>query len=182
MNFLREIRLGGALLTLGGIVTTEDERGRKTHHYVGWVWNPWDSATGRTVAAKNQVTLKGDPGPATIEVYSSSLKERKLLNKLEPTFINPQREVRVWDYEEPLTVIIRGQGTTESWTVSHWRLFSGRIVFDLAKNKIWVEHLTQKLNLTDNQRTVDEDGMKQVIAETQLDHGMKNGKPRRQRN
>jgi len=186
-KLLREIRVGEALISLGGCISTEDERGKQTHYYVGLFWNPWECPTGRTVAAKNHISVAGDPGRVSIGVFSSSLKERKLLEELNPTFVNVGKGIRVWEYEQPLTLLIKGEKESESWTLSHWKMFSGRVVFDLAKNKIRPTEdkpLSQPLPIPpdlngDNHRPKDEDlddATKKAIAEAQMDHGLrKNG-------
>lgn len=167
-EFLKQYRVGGAQITFGGYISTEDDRGRPTHYYVGLLWNPWDSETGRTVAAKNHVSIEGDPGPkVSIRVFSASLKDRKALEEIRPTFTNAGKKVWVWEYDQPLVVFIEGERDSESWTVSHWRMFSGRVIFDLAKNKIQLK--TCAVNDDGHKPSDDlDEATKQAIAGEQL--------------
>lgn len=140
-KFLKQQRVGNSLITLRGSITTEDERGRPTCHDVGLLWNPWECETGRTVAAKNYVSIQGNPGDKiSINIFAISIRDRKVLEELKPTFTNAREELWIWEYETPIAVFISGERDSESWTVSHWRMFSGRVVFDLAKNKIRLEN------------------------------------------
>lgn len=137
-KFLKEFMVGNAKLILSGLVFTEDTRGRRIPHSCGLFWNPWE-CDDHTVAAQNSVTIEGDPGSKiSIKVYAISLRDRTTIEELKPTFSNSTKEVWVWEYDAPIAIFIDGQRDSESWTVSHWRMLSGRIVFDLAKNKIQI--------------------------------------------
>lgn len=137
-------RIGNSVLAFGGTVITEDSRGRRVPHSCGLFWNPWDELA-RTVAALNSFSIEGNPGPkVSIKVFAVSLRDRKILEELKPTFANSAKEIWVWEYEVPVAVFINGTSdATETWTVSHWKMLSGRVVFDLAKNKIQLETKVQ---------------------------------------
>jgi hypothetical protein len=169
-KFLKQFKAGNSTLTFGGSITTEDERGRPNYHDVGLFWNPWDCEVGRTVAAKNHVSIQKDPGDKiSIKVFMISIRDRKVLEELKPTFTNAREELWVWEYEQPIAVFINGERDSESWTVSHWRMFSGRVIFDLAKNKIRLENFKspEPGNGHKSSDELDEE-TKQVLAGTQL--------------
>jgi len=169
-KFLKEYKVGNTLIRFGGSITTEDERGRPNYHDVGLFWNPWDCETGRTVAAKNHVSIQGDPGDKiSIKIFMISIKDRKVLEELKPTFTNAREELWIWEYDQPIAVFISGERDSESWTVSHWRMFSGRVVFDLAKNKIRLENFKspEPGNGHKSGDELDEE-TKQALAGTQL--------------
>jgi len=135
-KFLKQYGVGGCELTFAGHITTEDDLGVRTHYYVGLFWSPWECKTGKTVAAENHVSIKGNPGgKVSIRVFTVSLKNRKVLRELEPTFRNSGKNIWVWENREALAVLLDGERDAETWVVSHWRMFSGRTVFDLAKNR-----------------------------------------------
>lgn len=160
--------VGGASLTFGGIVTTEDEMGRRTYNDLGLFWDPRRSKTGRTVETKNHISIQGDPGAkASIRVFSASIRERKALDELQPSFINERRGIKVWEYELPLVVFIDGERQAENWTLSHWRMFSGLVVFDVAKNKLRRESVSADSEESDNKEDPDPGD----ITGTQLDGG-----------
>jgi hypothetical protein len=173
-KWVKQMPVGGALFTLGGIVATEDEMGRRTYHDVGLFWDPRKSETGRTVEAKNHVSIQGDPGPKIeIRVFSVSLKEHKVLDEIHPSFVNERKGIKVWEYEIPLVVFIDGERQAENWTLSHWRMFSGMVVFDVAKNKFRREGVTAVAEDHCN----GEDSDPNDIAGAQVDHGKaKNGR------
>jgi len=147
-KLLKEIRVGNAKLLLGGSIVTEDNRGRRTPQSCGLFWNPWECGD-KTVEALNSVVLENDPGSSiSIEVFEVSLRDRKIVQKLPPTFsrINSTEKVWVWEYEIPIAVFISGEGASENWAVSHWRMLSGRVVFDAAKNKFRLEEGANRIS------------------------------------
>jgi len=136
-KFLKQFPVGRALITFFGNAITEDRLGRKTEHACGLFWKPWD-VEDRTVATENGFAIEGDPGETiSIKVFKGSLRDRKVLEEVPPTYEN--RGTKVFKYTFPLFVVITGQDTQERWAVSHWRMFSGLTVFDLAKNRFWLE-------------------------------------------
>lgn len=137
-KFLKQFRVGGALLTFAGSLVFEDERGERTFSSCSERWVPWEHDTNcQIVEILNVVSIEGNPGPGiSIEVFETSLRDRETIKRVKPGFTNPGKELKIWKYERPLTVLINGTAKKEAWTVSHWKLFSGKIVFDLAKNGV----------------------------------------------
>ncbi len=162
-KFIKRLQVGRALVTFFGNVTTEDRIGHKEEHECGLFWNPWDTE-GRVVAMENGVVIEGYPGDVTILVYRGSLKERTTIEVVPPS--HATSGVWVYRYPFPLFVVIRGQATEERWAVSHWRMFSGRIVFDLAKNCFQVQ-IPEVINRPQNAEISDDQA--QIIAAAQVE-------------
>jgi hypothetical protein len=183
-KWLKKFQVGAAQLTLSGNITTEDDTGRRTYYDAGLFWDPWGCETGRTVAAKNRISIQGDPGPkVSIMVFAASLKDRKVLGELGPTFTNAGKKIWVWEYEIPLVVFIDGERDAENWTISHSRMFSDRVVFDLAKNRLQLDATTDVQQSTDGDNgdgELDEE-TKNLIAGSQLGHGIEKSDKRPKR-
>ena len=169
-KFLKQFRVGVAFVTFCGNVATEDDLGRRTYYDCGLVWDPREIDTGRTVLNENCVIVDGDPGPkVSIRIFKVSLNDRMVLGELPPSFINERRGIRIWSYRESILVTIEGERVAENWTISHWRMFSGRICFDMAKNKFPREGVVTEENGSGEPDPND-------IAGRQLDEGRaKNG-------
>jgi hypothetical protein len=141
-KFLKQLPVGKCVLTFAGSLVFEDERGERTFSSCSERWVPWEHDNNcRVVEILNVVSMEGNPGPGvSIEVFETSLRDRAVIKKAKPGFVNPGKELKIWKYKTPLTVFINGTALKQSWTVSHWKQFSGKITFDLAKNGVKYEH------------------------------------------
>ena len=190
-KFLKQFRVGGALLTFAGSLIFEDERGERTFSSCSERWVPWEHDTNcQVVEILNVVSIEGNPGPGiSIEVFEASLRDRETIKRVKPGFINPGKELKIWKYKTPLTVLINGTAKKEAWTISHWKLFSGKIIFDLAKNgiKCDLKEPAPEIKVSVDNNTQDPQPaspfdiltqeQKDDIAGKQLDHGEeKNGR------
>lgn len=138
-KFLKRFKVGGSTLTIGGFIVIEDDHGKTIQQSCGSQWVPWEHE-GRVIEMLNVISIEGEPGPGvSIKIFETSLRERKVLKELKPGFTNPDKKLQIWKYTVPITVFINGKMKKESWTISHWKMFSGRVVFDLAKNGIRCE-------------------------------------------
>ena len=194
-KFLKQFRVGECVLTFAGSLVFEDERGERTFSSCSERWVPWehDQNNCQIVEILNVISMEGNPGAGiSIEVFETSLRDRAVIKRVKPGFVNPGKELKIWKYKSPLTVLINGTAKREAWTVSHWKLFSGKIIFDLAKNGVKCElkePTTENKASSDNKaqdltsanpfKILDEltQDQKDAIASEQLDHGQeKNGK------
>lgn len=192
-KFLKRFEVGRCVLTLGGFIKVQNDCGKIFEQSCGSRWVPWEHE-GHVVEALNSVSIEGHPGPGvSIKIFESSLRERKVLKEIKPGFVNPDKKIWTWKYKTPVTVFINGEAKKESWTVSHWIMFSGQVVFDLAKNGIQCElekPVDANANTSANKAlehkpaspfdALDEK-TKQDVAGDQCDHGFeKNGGKHRQ--
>lgn len=197
-KFLKQFRVGECVLTFAGSLVFEDDRGERTFSSCSERWVPWEYDQGncQIVEILNVVSMEGNPGRGiSINVFETSLRDRAVVKKVKPGFVNPGKELSIWKYKSPLTVLINGTVKKEAWTVSHWKLFSGKVIFDLAKNGVNCElkepapetkassdNKAQDLHPASPFKVLDELTQKEkdVIAREQLDHGQeKNGKRNR---
>ncbi|HUT95987.1 MAG TPA: hypothetical protein VMW82_00175 [Candidatus Paceibacterota bacterium] len=118
-----------------------------------------------------------------------------VLKELKPGFTDPSKKLRVWKYGVPITIFINGEAKKQAWTISHWKMPSGRIVFDLAMNGMQCE-LEKPADVEAKANTVAytdpkpastpfyvldrlNQDQKNIIADQQCDHGTaKNGNSR----
>jgi hypothetical protein len=137
-KYFKELSVGRAKVILSANIIIQDNRGRRIPQTCGILWYAQECEF-RTIGAENSVAIEGDPGPGiSIEVFEVSLRERRIIKRLPPTFsrTNTAEKIWVWNYEQAIAVFISGKEHQENWTVSHWRMLSGRIDFDVAKDKI----------------------------------------------